>query len=61
MDPARVKKLYYDGVALYTGGRIREAIAVWEQVLAQDPLNAGARKNIENAQAKLKRLEEGEE
>lgn len=53
----KVRSLYYQGVDLYVNNHIREAIAVWKELLAIDPAHADARRDIERAQAKLKALE----
>jgi tetratricopeptide (TPR) repeat protein len=56
-EAENIKKLYYDGVNYYINGKIKEAIKVWDDVLAVDPENVNARKNIVKAKAKLDSLE----
>ncbi|OGR90118.1 MAG: hypothetical protein A3J74_02630 [Elusimicrobia bacterium RIFCSPHIGHO2_02_FULL_57_9] len=43
-----------EGVRLYAGGRIKEAIAVWEKALEADPSNMKLKENIRTARADLK-------
>jgi hypothetical protein len=56
-DAEKVKTLYYEGIKLYLAGDIRGAIKKWNECLEEDPRNAGALKNLEQARAKLKNIE----
>jgi len=49
----QVKSLYYEGVDKYVSGNIEEAIKIWKKVIAMDPGNVEAKKNISRAQEKL--------
>jgi tetratricopeptide (TPR) repeat protein len=57
VDADKVKTLYYQGVDLYVNNKIKEAIAVWQQLLKLDPNHQDALKNIERAKVKLKALQ----
>jgi tetratricopeptide (TPR) repeat protein len=57
VDAEKVKTLYYQGVDLYVNNKIKEAIAVWTQLLKLDPTHQDALKNIERAKVKLKALQ----
>jgi hypothetical protein len=53
-------ELYYKGIDLYVEERFEDAIAVWKQILAHEPDNVLAQRNIQEAQdriAKIKALE----
>ncbi|MEK7315725.1 MAG: hypothetical protein AAB011_06055 [Candidatus Eisenbacteria bacterium] len=51
---ARVKQLYIKGMEAFTAGDYREALRQWEQILAIDPLNESARRNVFEARERMK-------
>jgi len=51
---ARIKGLYIKGMEAFTSGDYREALRSWEQILALDPLNESARRNILEARERMK-------
>ncbi len=53
IDARQIKELYYQGVDRYVNGEIEEAIRIWKKVMAIDPGNLDAQKNIRRAQEKL--------
>lgn len=52
-NPNSIQAHYNLGIALAKIDRLEQAIAEWEKVLQLDPNNAGAKENINRAQAKL--------
>lgn len=50
-------KLYYKGIDLYIENNFAEAIKVWEKILAGEPNNSLALRNIEEAQGRIAKLE----
>ena len=58
LSGADVGKLYLQGIAFYTEGDYRQAIAVWRQVLDLDPGHEKARMNIDKAERKLRQIRE---
>ena len=53
-----VQSRYNEGLRLYREEKLEEAIAQWKGVLELDPRHANARKNIEQAEVILKKLDE---
>ena len=53
-----VQQHYAEGLRFYREEKLEEAITEWKVVLDLDPRHPSARKNIEQAEAILKRLEE---
>jgi tetratricopeptide (TPR) repeat protein len=53
-----VQQHYAEGLRFYREEKLEEAITEWKLVLDLDPKHASARKNIEQAETILKRLEE---
>jgi tetratricopeptide (TPR) repeat protein len=51
---ARIKQLYIKGMEAFSAGDYREALKQWEQILALDPLNESARRNVLEARDRLK-------
>jgi hypothetical protein len=51
---ARIKRLYVQGMEAFTAGDYRAALRHWEQILALDPLNESARRNVLEARERLK-------
>jgi tetratricopeptide (TPR) repeat protein len=51
---ARIKRLYIKGMEAFTAGDYREALKNWEQILALDPLNESARRNVLEARERMK-------
>ena len=49
---------YAEGLRFYREEKLEEAITEWKVVLNLDPQHPSARKNIEQAEAILKRLEQ---
>jgi cytochrome c-type biogenesis protein CcmH/NrfG len=45
--------MYLEGIRLFAGDKLEEAIALWEKVLALDPGYTPAREHIEIAKKKL--------
>lgn len=52
------RRLYLQGIELYTEGDYSQAIAIWRQVLDLDPENEKAQMNIDKAKRKLKQIQE---
>lgn len=50
--------LYFKGIQAYTQGDYETAIFYWEKVLAINPENRNAKKNIERARRRLERIKE---
>ena len=61
-DPRRRRSCrlssYAEGLRFYREEKLEEAITEWKLVLNLDPQHPSARKNIEQAEAILKRLEQ---
>ncbi|MEX2147821.1 MAG: hypothetical protein WED01_12495, partial [Candidatus Rokuibacteriota bacterium] len=53
-----VRQHYAEGLRFYREEKLEEAITEWKLVLDIDPKHPSARKNIEQAETILKRLEE---
>jgi tetratricopeptide (TPR) repeat protein len=53
-----ILNLYYEGMELFLGKRYADAINKWEEILEIDPYNKLARRNIEEARKRLRKLEE---
>jgi len=53
-----VQDRYNEGLRLYREERLEQAIVQWRAVLELDPRHPNARKNIEQAEQILKKLEE---
>jgi tetratricopeptide (TPR) repeat protein len=53
-----VLNLYYEGMELYLEKRYADAISKWEEILEIDPYNKLARRNIDEARKRLRKLEE---
>ena len=51
---ARIKQLYIKGMEAFTAGDYKEALRNWEQILALDPLNESARRNVLEARERMK-------
>lgn len=58
LSGADSKRLYLQGIELYTAGNYQQAIALWREVLDLDPANAKAQMNIDKAERKLKQIRE---
>ncbi|PLX93099.1 MAG: hypothetical protein C0621_08415 [Desulfuromonas sp.] len=56
--PGDEKRLYLQGIELYTRGKYLDAVTVWEKVLILSPEHAKARANIEKARRKIRQIEE---
>jgi len=54
----RVDDLYLSGLEAYANGRLREAIALWEEALVLDPGFLPARENIDTARRALQLQQE---
>jgi TolA-binding protein len=57
-QPERIKQLYREGLDLFVKKQYQAAIVKWEEILAIDPYNKLATQNIQEAQRRLKKLEE---
>jgi tetratricopeptide (TPR) repeat protein len=53
-----VQQRYNEGLRLYREEKVEQAIVQWKAVLELDPRNANARKNIEQAETILRKLDE---
>jgi tetratricopeptide (TPR) repeat protein len=49
----QLQALFYQGISLYRQNKLREAIEVWNRILAVDPSNAQARQYIQRARFRL--------
>lgn len=58
LQPSDAKKLYLEGIELYTQGRYEDAVNSWKKVLILKPGHEKAKLNIEKARRKLKQIEE---
>jgi tetratricopeptide (TPR) repeat protein len=56
MSKEQIRKLYYEGVALYVEVKYKEAIAVWRKVLEADPEHQEAKNSINRAELELKEM-----
>jgi tetratricopeptide (TPR) repeat protein len=56
-EEASIRKLYLNGMQYFAKDQYTQAIAEWEKILEIDPANESVRKNIEEAQERLKKLE----
>ena len=50
--------LYNEGVAHYVSGRLRKAVATWQEALRADPGNDAAARDLEQAQRKIRKMDE---
>jgi tetratricopeptide (TPR) repeat protein len=57
-EEATIRRLYLNGMQFFAKDQYAEAIAEWEKILSIDPANESVRKNIEEAQERMKQLEE---
>lgn len=57
LTPKDTRRLYLEGIDLYTRGQYRQAISAWQQVLTLDPNHERARSNIAKAERKLAQIE----
>lgn len=57
-QPDQIKQLYREGLDLFVKKQYQAAINKWEEILAIDPYNKLATQNIQEAQRRLKKLEE---
>jgi len=57
-QPDNIKQLYRDGLSLFVNKQYQAAINKWEEILEIDPYNKLATQNIQEAQRRLKKLEE---
>ncbi len=57
-QPDNIKQLYRDGLSLFVNKQYQAAIDKWEEILEIDPYNKLATQNIQEAQRRLKKLEE---
>ncbi|RMF42881.1 MAG: hypothetical protein D6751_11370 [Deltaproteobacteria bacterium] len=57
LTPEDARRLYLEGIDLYTRGQYRQAISAWQQVLTLDPNHERARSNIAKAERKLAQIE----
>jgi|GEM_PF-1831804 len=51
-----MERVYLQGVDLYLQGQYQEAIAIWEQVLEEDPYNTKVQRNINEARERIEAL-----
>ncbi len=56
-----INDLYMKGINAYTSDKIEEAIAYWEKVIEIDPTYKNAKKNLQRANEKLKKIKEIQE
>lgn len=57
-QPDQIKQLYREGLDLFVNKQYRSAIDKWEEILSIDPYNKLATQSIQEAQRRLKKLEE---
>jgi TolA-binding protein len=57
-QPDQIKQLYREGLDLFVKKQYQAAIDKWEEILEIDPYNKLATQNIQEAQRRLKKLEE---
>jgi tetratricopeptide (TPR) repeat protein len=57
-QPDQIKQLYREGLDLFVKKQYQAAIDKWEEILAIDPYNKLATQNIQEAQRRLRKLEE---
>ena len=57
-DRKRAQALYNEGVNHYVGGKLRKAVAVWQEALKLDPANDAIQRDLEQAQRKIRRMDE---
>lgn len=57
-QPDQIKQLYREGLDLFVNKQYRSAIDKWEEILPIDPYNKLATQSIQEAQRRLKKLEE---
>ena len=57
-QPDQIKQLYREGLDLFVKKQYQAAIEKWEEILEIDPYNKLATQNIQEAQRRLKKLEE---
>ena len=50
----KVRRMYLSGVEHYTKGELKEAVALWRDVLAVDPANEKAKSSITKAEEKMR-------
>ncbi|MFH1755870.1 MAG: hypothetical protein ABIA59_09225, partial [Candidatus Latescibacterota bacterium] len=55
-EEAAIRRLYLSGMQYFAKDQYPEAIAEWEKILEIDPANESVRKNIEEAQERLKQI-----
>lgn len=53
-----LEQMYLEGIQLYTQGQYPQALEVWEKLLSVAPEHEKARRNIEKARRKLKKIQE---
>ena len=57
-QPEQIKQLYREGLDLFVNKQYQSAIDKWEEILSIDPYNKLATQSIQEAQRRLKKLEE---
>lgn len=57
-QPDQIKQLYREGLDLFVNKQYQSAIDKWEEILSIDPYNKLATQSIQEAQRRLKKLEE---
>ncbi|MDH3216329.1 MAG: PorV/PorQ family protein [Candidatus Krumholzibacteria bacterium] len=55
-EEASIRRLYLRGMQHFSKDQYKEAIAEWEKILDIDPTNESVKRNIEEAQERLKQL-----
>lgn len=60
-EQAEIRRLYIEGMKFFTQRSYEAAVREWRKILAIDPDNESVRKNIEEAEALLKRIDAPEE
>ena len=58
LTSADSNRIYLEGIAYYTEGDYKKAIAAWRQVLDLDPAHEKAKMNIDKAERKLSQIRE---
>jgi tetratricopeptide (TPR) repeat protein len=56
--PPEIMNLYYEGLNLFVNKQYQQAIDVWKTILETDPYNKLALRNIEEAERRLRKIEE---
>jgi len=56
-----IRRLYIEGMKFFTQRNYESAVREWRKILAIDPDNESVRKNIEEAEALLERIDAPEE